>query len=187
MTEPTSEYDSPWKDALELFFEPFLLLCFPEVHAQIDWSRQPEFLDKELQQVVRDAELGPRVVDKLVKVWCKDGSEAWVLVHLEVQMQVTGGFPKRMYVYNYRLFDKFDRPVGSLAVLGDAGESWRPNQFGYEVFGCEPGIRFPILKLLDFEQRWEELEESTNPFAPLIMAHLRTLSTHGEPESRLRL
>ena len=24
-----------------------------------------------------------------------------------------------MYVYNYRLFDRYDRPVVSLAVLGD--------------------------------------------------------------------
>ena len=29
-------------------------------------------------------------------------------------------FAKRMYVYNYRLFDRYDRPVVSLAVLGCA-------------------------------------------------------------------
>jgi hypothetical protein len=35
----SSDYDSPWKEALDLSFEAFLALLFPEVHAQIDWSR----------------------------------------------------------------------------------------------------------------------------------------------------
>jgi hypothetical protein len=37
------------------------------VHAQINWDVEYLFLDKELQQVVRDAELGRRLVDKLVR------------------------------------------------------------------------------------------------------------------------
>jgi hypothetical protein len=57
---------------------------FPQAHAEIDWPRGYEVLDKELQQVVRAAETGRRVVDKLVKVWRRDGQEAWVLIHVEV-------------------------------------------------------------------------------------------------------
>ncbi len=63
----------------------FLALFFPQAHADINWSNEYEFLDKELQQVVRDAELGARRVDKLVKVWRTNGNETWVLVHVEVQ------------------------------------------------------------------------------------------------------
>ncbi len=32
----TTDYDSPWKEALDAYFEPFLALLFPEVHRQID-------------------------------------------------------------------------------------------------------------------------------------------------------
>src|SRR5436190_9110737 len=71
------DYDSPWKEALDFYFEPFLALLFPEVHAQIDWSRGYESLDKEFQAVVRDAEVGRRYVDKLVKVWTRGGAECW--------------------------------------------------------------------------------------------------------------
>ena len=46
-----SDYDSPWKEALERFFPEFMALLFPAIHARIDWSAAPEFLDKELQQV----------------------------------------------------------------------------------------------------------------------------------------
>jgi hypothetical protein len=34
--------------------------------------------------VVREAEVGRRYVDKLVKVWTQGGVECWVLIHVEV-------------------------------------------------------------------------------------------------------
>ena len=71
----TEDFDSPWKDALDDFLEPFLALCFPKVHEGIDWSRAPEPLDKELQQIVREGEIGRRLVDKLFKVWRRQGAE----------------------------------------------------------------------------------------------------------------
>ena len=49
------DHDSPWKEALEGFFPDFLALLFPVIHAGIDWSRGYRFLDKEFQQIVRDA------------------------------------------------------------------------------------------------------------------------------------
>jgi hypothetical protein len=64
----STDYDSPWKEALDAYFEAFLALLFPEVHGLIDWTRGCESLDKEFQQVVREAEVGRRFVDKLVKV-----------------------------------------------------------------------------------------------------------------------
>ncbi len=63
------DLDSPWKEALEHFLESFLALCFPEVHAGIDWTRGYESLDKELQKITRDAAAGKRLADKLFKVW----------------------------------------------------------------------------------------------------------------------
>jgi hypothetical protein len=180
------EYDSPWKEALERYFEAFMSFFFPEAHAEIDWSRGYEFLDKELQQVARDAELGRRLADKLVKVWRKDGAEAWVLIHVEVQGQPETDFERRMYVYNYRTFDRFGRHVASMAVLGDSRSDWRPDRFGYELFGCTVELRFPIVKLLDYEARWEELEQSRNPFAVIVMAHLKCQETGRKPETRLQ-
>ena len=58
-TEP-DDYDTPWKEALEQYFDAFIAFFFPQVHASIDWESGYEFLDKELQQVARDAELGKR-------------------------------------------------------------------------------------------------------------------------------
>ena len=179
-----ADYDSPWKEALDFFFEPFLDLFFPAAHADIDWTRGYESLDKELQQIAPETEIGRRHVDKLIKVWLKSGAEQWVLVHVEVQMSVDGKFGWRMYVYNYRIFDKYNREVASFAVLGDDDPGWRPRSFGYRRWGTEAGLRFPIVKLLDYAARRAELEESSNPFAMVVLAHLDTQATHEDQGER---
>lgn len=137
-------------------------------------------LDQEFQQVVRDAELGKRLVDKLVKIYRTGGEESWLLIHVEVQSQEETDFPRRMFVYNYRIFDRYNRSVASLAVLGDENLNWRPNQFGYELFGCTVDFQFPVIKLLDYQQRWRELEASSNPFATVVMAHLVAMQTKSD-------
>jgi hypothetical protein len=179
-----TDYDSPWKEVLDLYFEAFLLFFFPHVHTEIDRSRGYESLDKEFQQVVREAEHGRRHVDKLVKVWQKDGREAWVLIHVEVQGRGEGEFPLRMYVYNYRVFDRYNRPVVSLAVLADDDPAWRPDRFESSLWGCTASLRFPIAKLLDWAPHEESLEANPNPFATVVLAHLKTRQTRGNPADR---
>ncbi|OYD87460.1 cytosolic protein [Nostoc sp. 'Peltigera membranacea cyanobiont' 213] len=176
-TNPQTEYDSPWKQILQLYFEDFMLFFFPQAHREIDWTRQPEFLDKELEQVVRDAELGKRLADKLVKIYRIGGEETWILIHLEIQSQSESDFSERMFTYNYRIYDRYKRSVASLAILGDEQVNWRPNRFGYELFGTKVEFQFPIVKLLDYQQRQSELEASRNPLATVVMAHLAALQT----------
>ncbi len=180
----STDYDSPWKEALDAYFEAFLALLFPEVHRQIDWSRGYESLDKEFQQVAREAEVGRRYVDKLVRVWTKEGVECWVLIHVEVQTAREAEFPRRMYVYNYRVFDRYNRPVASLAVLADDDPHWRPTDFRNSLFGCEASLRFPAAKLLDFTAHEAMLEASSNPFAQVVLAHLKARETRGNPADR---
>lgn len=54
-----------------------------------------------------------------MRVWRRQGDDRLVRVHIEMQGEPKAKFGKRMYVYNYRLFDRYGRPVLSLAVLGD--------------------------------------------------------------------
>lgn len=103
------DYDSPWKEILERFFEPCIAFFFPPAHTQIDWARGVEFLEKELQKIMADAAIGRRLADKLAKVYLLNGEELWVLMHLEVQGQGQKKFDQRMYIYSYRAFDRFGR------------------------------------------------------------------------------
>jgi hypothetical protein len=184
MTELRDEFDSPWKDILEAYFQDFMEFFFPHIHDDIDWSRGYDFLDQELRQVVRDAELGKRLTDKLVKVWQRSGEETWVLIHIEIQSQEEGQFSDRMFVYYYRLRDKYQREIASLAILGDERETWRPHPFQAELWGCRVQFEYPMIKLLDYAPRWAELEESRNPFAVAVMAHLKTKETRNDAQAR---
>ena len=181
MSATAADYDSPWKEALEHFFPDFLDFFFPDAYADIDWSQGHQFLDKELKQAARDAELGRRYADVLAQVWRRSGQEAWVLVHVEVQGQPQAEFAERMYVYNYRLYDWHRKQVASLAVLADEQAGWRPQQFGYELWGCRAKLDFPTVKLLDYRKQWSKLESSVNPFATVVMAHLKAQETRRDP------
>ena len=127
MVDKRSDFDNPWKEAISLYFRPFMKFFFPRIEEEIDWERGYEFLDQEFQQVVREAETGKAYTDKLVKVWRVNGTEIWVLVHIEVQSQAQEEFPERMYIYNYRIYDRYRKPVVSLAILADESVAWRPD------------------------------------------------------------
>ena len=80
-----ADYDSPWKTVLERYFGDFLAFFFPDAHAGIDWTHGYSLLDKELQKAVRDAKLGRRWADSLIRVTSRGGDEDWLLVHVEGQ------------------------------------------------------------------------------------------------------
>jgi len=102
-----TEYDSPWKEALDELFAEFLLFCFPDIHAQIDWRVVPRMLDKELQQIAPTSETGVRDVDKLVEVQLLSGVTKWLLIHVEVQSQHSADFEERLFLCFCRIRDKY--------------------------------------------------------------------------------
>ncbi|HZU36146.1 MAG TPA: hypothetical protein VFA18_09565, partial [Gemmataceae bacterium] len=179
-----SELDNPWKNALRRFLDPCLALLFPTVHDAIDWRRGYESLDQELQQVLRAARVRGRRVDQLFKVWRKDGGEAWLLIHVEVQGRKEQDFPERMFVYGYRIYDRYRRPVVSLAVLCDDDPRWCPERFDAGACGSSLGIQFLSAKLIDYRDREAALERDRNPFAAVLLAQLKELETRGDPAAR---
>jgi hypothetical protein len=178
------DYDTPWKDALTRYFPEFMAFYFPDAHRQIDWSAPHVFLEQELAQIARDAELGCRRVDKLVRVTEKDGASGWVFVHVDVQGHCDHAFAERMYVYNYRIYDRYHCQVASLAVLADGNTHWKPACFEYELFGCHVGIRFPVAKLNDYASQLEQLLQQPNVFGLVTAAHLLTQQTRGRDVER---
>jgi hypothetical protein len=184
MTPSSDDYDTPWKDALTRYFPEFMSFYFPAAHADIDWESPCEFLEQELAQVTRDAELGLRRVDKLVRIALRGGAEQWVFVHIDVQGSRDNDFAERVFVYNYRIYDRYRRPVASLAVLADSSVTWKPESFGYKLFGCEVGIHFPIVKLNDYSGQMPSLLQDKNPFALVTAAHLLTQQTRGHKVER---
>lgn len=182
--QPASDFDGAWKYALEQQFDTFLAFFFPQAYAAIDWQRPVVVRDNELQQVAPEDQAGKQRVDRLVAVHRLDGEPALVLVHIEIQAQRDREFAPRMFRYHACLFDRARLPVASLAILGDTVADWRPDRFGYLLWGCELGLRFPMVKLLDFDET--QLAATPNLFATLTLLHRDAQATRGNPEERLR-
>ena len=69
-------------------------------------------------------------------------------------------------------------------ILGDPSLTWRPDSHGWKLWGCEMGIRFPVVKLIDYVGREEELKASDNPFGIMTFAYLKTRETQDDMEKR---
>ena len=52
---------------LEGYFEDFMRFFFPTAARNIEWSKKHIFLDQELSQIVRDAKIGKRFADNLLR------------------------------------------------------------------------------------------------------------------------
>jgi len=186
MAKARTDADSPWKEALERYLRECLALFLPEAHADIDWSRPPQFLDGELRQAMRRSKTGARRVDRLIRVWLLDGTDAWVLIHVEVQGRRDRAFAERMYLYQGRIYDHYRREVISAAILADDRPSWRPALYERGRWGCRTRFEYPVIKLLDWRARRAELEASDNPFATIVLAHLAAQETRADPAARTR-
>jgi hypothetical protein len=179
-----ADYDSPWKEVLDRFFALVLAFLLPKAHADIDWSKDPESLETELRKVLPESEVGPKRLDKLVKVIRKESEEPAYL-HAEAQMFPEEDFERRMYVYNNKAEDVYNWPVVSLAILGDDSADWKPKKYRFELWGCVKTFRFVAVKLLKWRRKERWLQRHANPFAVFVLAHLQALATRKDEDGRV--
>ncbi len=173
--KPKQETDLPWKYILSLYFKSFMELCWANRASEINWKKKPKFLDKELIKITKDAATGNKVVDKLIEVELINGNRCRILIHLEIQATSNPDFNKRMFVYRYRLREVYEQPIASMAILLDGDPSWRPDSYSESLWDSSITMKFPIIKLIDYNNQIEELEQSSNPFAIIILAQLAAL------------
>lgn len=107
------------------------------------------------------------MIDKLVKVFTRDGNEEWILVHVEVQAQYQKDFARRMFTYFYRILDKYQKPITAYAIFTEAGMVVRPNSFAIEYMGTSLRYTFNTYKISGDND--EELRVSNNPFAIVVL------------------
>ncbi len=205
MAAPATDFDSPWKEALEYYLSNFLALVAPRLYEQIDWSHPPVFLDKELQAITRDASSRRRYADKLVRLRHKDQHPVWILIHIEIQggvMSMAGLalFGERMFQYFYRISDHQPKTLiapdgthqkielislGVLTASASTGTHLVYFQGGLDV--CRVKFSFPVVHLASWLARWDELEQRAahNPFAVVVMAQLQAQQTRKNGTQRL--
>jgi len=177
--------DTLWKSILEEIFDDFLFFFFPDADKLFDLTKDFEYLDKELEQLFppEQNEYATRYVDKLVKVFTLTGSEQWILIHIEVQGYNDKHFAQRMFTYFYRIFDKYNKPITAFAIFTEENKQFKPNVFEQEFLGTRLRYEFNIYKVID--QSEEELSQSNNPFAQVILTVLAAIKSKGLEEEEV--
>ncbi len=165
--------------------EDLLLFVEPEIGGELDLERGFEFLDKELMEIYPepDQPANTRVVDKLVKAFLRDGSEHWMLLHIEVQAKNNKDFARRMFDYFIRLFSKYGRPLAAVAVLTGRDGGNMPAAYEDRCLWMRARYEYKTIAIIDYPD--EMLEASTNPFAVvLLVAKEALLQVKGTEEER---
>jgi hypothetical protein len=179
-----NDHDTAWKEILDYYFKDFIAYCFPQLFELINWKKKWVSLDKELQSITKGSEAGKRLLDKLFKVYLKDGTEQWILIHVEIQGKKEKDFPKRMFTYGYRIYDKYQKPIVSCAVLTDEQKNWRPNFYKVGLAGSYLSSEYLVVKLIDYQEKLKELDASMNPFASVIWTQLEALKSKLKPDEQ---
>jgi hypothetical protein len=138
------------------------------------WKPRPRFRQRR----------GKTVADELVRVRRRDGSRAWVYVHVEIEASGRRDFSRRMFLYNLRIFERHREPVVSLAVFTGRGRAPR-GRFEMGLGGWGTVFSFPVRDLKEYEPRRAELERERNPFAMVVLAHLERNEASGLQELKL--
>lgn len=172
---PRKKNDSLLKAAFEELFPYLLRFCFEAADKVFDFRKKFVFLDKELSELFPELKKkgGSRFVDMLVKVFLKDGREEWILVHIEIQGAGTKDFPKRMFQYWYRIYDRYAVDIIALAVFTGDRRQKRPSQFFKSYMGTEILYKYNVYHVFDHSE--SELLEMDNPFALIVLAAQKAL------------
>ena len=168
--------DPLWKSILEQTFSHFLRFIFPNADAIFDLSKPFDYLDKEFEQLFPPESNGKgvRYVDKLVKVFLKDGNEQFVLCHVEIQSNKgRGDLAERMFRYFYRIWDRYKVPITAIAILADDNKGYRPEVFTQEFMGTSLRYDFNSYKILHQEE--SVLRANENPFSVIVLTALMAI------------
>ena len=179
----TGDYDSAWKDVIEKLFEPFLWQFFPHIAAEIDFAIPPEFMGLEFRPISSDSNQGKRIADVVAKVHLKNRPGKYILVYAHIEVHGdddTGVFMERMFIYHYRVFDKYkEKGVGivSLAILTDDNPNLKLKEYKEDLWGFELTMKIPYVRIADYKYipaKIDELNISKNPMAMVIRAQLKS-------------
>ncbi|MCP1678000.1 hypothetical protein [Kerstersia gyiorum] len=191
-----TDFDGHWKDALEALLAPCVALFWPRLHAAIDWSCPPDFLDKELRALAPGRRRYRRYLDKLVRVRLRSGAPALMLLHLEIQQRLASHFARRMYTYFARLQETFPDSL----ILQFAIVTRSPRQTSYLHYHYAPqgyaqegqdflslSYRVPVVHLQDWAGREQALLALApdNPFALVVLAELAA-ARRSTPQTLLK-
>lgn len=185
LSKPPKQNDELLKGAFEENFVDFLRFLYPDADDIFDFSKGIQFMDKELMSIVpdRDRKKGKRIADLLAKVFLKNGTAKHIMLNGEIEGGRDAEFAKRIYQYNYRIWDRYDLPVATIAVFTGSRTQPKPCEYQREVLDTSVHFRYRAYHIFDHSER--ELLATENIFALIVLACQKALLEGKIPEEEL--
>ena len=179
------DFDSHWKEILDLI-EPATRFFLPELHQKIDWSINYISLEQELRNLYVRKKGRVKRTDKLFRFKLLDGTDHYLLFHVEAEAFPTATFPQRMFEYFLRLILKYSNtPITMLAIFVGEQPVKPLDSYSIDCFGTECKFKYNTFSVA--AQSEMELLQSDNPFALVILANLYVIQSKGDVAQRMRL
>ncbi|MEY3242827.1 MAG: hypothetical protein RIR11_4266 [Bacteroidota bacterium] len=176
------DFDTYWKEILDLI-EPATRFFLPALHQQVDWSIDYISLEQELRNLYARKKGRVKRTDKLFRFKLLNGEDHYLLFHLEIEAFPTALFPERMFEYFIRHRFKYSNtPITMLAIfVGD--KPTKPLQsYSVDCFGTECTLKYNTFSVA--AQTEQQLLESDNPFALVVLANLYVIQSKSNVELR---
>ena len=180
------DFDGFWRDLIERFWRELLKSLLPTLCAIADLTKEPEFLDKELRDVlhIQDDRNSPRFVDMLLKIPLKGGGAEWILLHIEVQGPGGEDLTFRMYRYCSLIFAHYNRLPVALAILTAPREDETTGIFEASQHGTSIYYKFNCIELDRLDDN--QLLASDNPFDLALCAARRAKRSRDDEGMKFR-
>ena len=168
--KPRRKNDELLKGAFEDNFPDFLRFIYPDADEILDFEKGIAFLNNELFAIIpsRKRKGGERRADLLAKLYLKDGTETWILLNVEIEGGSDHNFAHRVFQYNYRIRDRHNVSVASIAVFTGKKSQIRPTAYLDELLETVLSFKYTAYHIFDHKE--DALLKSRNPFSLIALA-----------------
>ena len=153
-------HDQLFKELINNFFEEFLEVFFPDVHASIDFKSIKPLSEELFTDLIKGEN---RRVDIVIEAKLKE-KDTLIIIHIEPQSFYQKDFHQRMYHYFSLLYNKYRKPILPIAIFSYDDGHTEYNQFIIE-FPFFHVLTFNFLMLELKKMNWREYLQSDNPVA----------------------
>jgi len=167
VSQKRNHFDEGWKAILPIILKDLIEYFAPDLFPCIHWDQKIEEAHEKLDTLYYLSHSQDRVADAIFKVILKQpvntktiyttsfgkivciGNQAYIVLHIEVQTRNTQTFGQRMFQTQYRLIDRYNTPIYSIALT--SFKTQKIEKFYYHVGKTKIGCEFTCANLLDFE------------------------------------
>jgi hypothetical protein len=172
--------DRSWRDVLTENADDAILFFMPELAADRDYSLKPFLVPNELPAIDTDSDKGSRNSDIGLSVPLKTGVNQRIAFHIEQQHRFDEHFSKRMFQSYYRMSDKLQMSVTSLAIF--TGNITPIEIYSASCYGTEVNFRYNVFHVASADIK--KLETDERILALVVLAARRMLDAGEDPTDR---